>query len=381
MTLALSVGAAEFVPGKYWGGLPEQEESDYIWYLKDILYQLSINPGSFQDNMNSLTEILTGSIREDWQLDEVADIIFEQSTMEPNFTYTGARVIAHLQRMMPIPPGRKPIRMLINHRAKDVVVRRKEMAVDAAQQKRLHGVTMFMAELFMNMEIIGSDGTLQKIKVYRVALQELFQSLTDYPSAANLKCLGNIFKLAGKTIEDYDRGVSNTASSELINKIFNDGRNYIVNGQVDRYLREQWLQLIEFRATDWGRRPAKGQSSRLMYEQPGPAGAGAVNGAAGDVFTNMPVFYNAKGTVISAQEAGFKDEDFKDEEFNAEDYNYDDDDTDPNNLNFDPGLNVYGWQPEIVDGAEPTPDMEDAYEQFLRETGQDDPSGLSWGVE
>ena len=27
------------------------------------------------------------------------------------------------------------------------------MALDPAQQKRLHGVTMFMAELFMNMEV------------------------------------------------------------------------------------------------------------------------------------------------------------------------------------------------------------------------------------
>ena len=38
-------------------------------------------------------------------------------------------------------------------RAKDVVIKREEMAKDPALQKRLHGVTMFMAELFMNMEV------------------------------------------------------------------------------------------------------------------------------------------------------------------------------------------------------------------------------------
>ena len=49
-----------------------------MFELKDILYQLSINPGLFQECMNSLTDILSVAIREDWQLDEVADVIFEQ---------------------------------------------------------------------------------------------------------------------------------------------------------------------------------------------------------------------------------------------------------------------------------------------------------------
>lgn len=381
--MTLSATAVEFTPGKYWSGLPVQEEkeSDYMFELKDILYQLSINPGLFQECMNSLTDILSVAIREDWQLDEVADVIFEQSTMEPNFTYTGARMVDHLFRNLPNPPGRRHMRTLINQRAKKVVVRRKEMALDPAQQKRLHGVTMFMAELFMNMEIVGGDGTVQKIKVYRAALQELFESLTDNPSEANLKCLGNIFKLAGKTIEDYDREMSNSASSELINKIFNDGRNYIVSGQVDRSVRDQWLRLIEFRASDWGRRQVKDKGHRPQYEEPGPAGAAgaaAMNGAAGgDVFTNIPTFYSAKGTVISAEEAGFNAE-----LFNPEDYSYEDE-TDPNNLNFDPAYDQYGWQPELGSGPESgvTQDMADAYESFLRETGQEDQSGQTWAYE
>nr|XP_054764510.1 polyadenylate-binding protein-interacting protein 1-like [Lytechinus pictus] len=370
--MTLSATALEFVPGRYWNGLQNEPEYDYIVELNDILYQLSINPGLFQECMNSLTDILSVSIREDWQLSEVADVIFEQSIMEPNFTYTGARMIDHLFKTLPVQPGGRNIRTLINERAKEIVVRKEEMALDPAQHKRLHGVTMFMAELFMNMEIIGGDGTIHKVKVYRVALQELFQSLTDHPSEANLKCLCNIFKLAGKTIEDYDREMSNSQSSELINKIFNDGRNYIVNGEVDRSIREQWLRLIEFRASDWGRRSINGQRSK--YEE--PIGAVAMNGAAGgDVFTNIPTFYSSKGTVISAEEAGFNAE-----LFNPEDYSYEEE-TDPNNLNFDPALDHYGWQPELGDGSGVTSDMADAYEAFLRETGQEDQSGLTWGLE
>ncbi|XP_072172943.1 polyadenylate-binding protein-interacting protein 1-like [Diadema setosum] len=379
--MALSAGAVEFVPGKYWNGIQQVEEADHIKDLKEILYRLSISPGAFDECMRSLNEILSAAIREDWQLDEVADIIFEQSVLEPNFTYTGARVIDYLQNWMPIPPGRKSIRTLINQRAKEVVVKREEMAEDPHQQKRLHGVTMFMAELFMNMEIIGNDGiTRHKIKVYRVALQELFESLTKYSSPANLKCLGNIFKLAGKTIEDYDREINNTESSELINRIFNDGRDYIVHAKVDRSVREQWLQLIEFRASDWGRTCRKGQRSDDIS---GADGAMARNGASGDAFESIPVFYGPDGTIITAKEAGYSVDLYPADDYHGrDDYDLHDPNFDaPLNPTFDPAYETQGWQPDFGDETDLNLEEAAAYEQFLLESGLEDDTGLAWGLD
>ena len=37
---------------------------------------------------------------------------------------------------------------------------------------------------------------------------------------------------------------------------------------------------------------------------------------------------------------------FNEELFNADEYSYEDD-SDPNNLNFDPALDLYGWQPDV----------------------------------
>ncbi|XP_022101773.1 polyadenylate-binding protein-interacting protein 1-like [Acanthaster planci] len=325
-------GPAEFVPGKPWPGVngapapqPQQwsngseqppyfnssTEPDFVTMVKDVLFSLSVSPGLFEDYMKSMVEHLNAAVRSNKDLGLIADIIFEQSVLEPNFRYTGARACDYLISHLELPPAITKFRSHINQRVKEAVESREAMARDPNKLTRLHGATMFLAELFLISEVhVPEAKGPQRIDVYRVALSELMDTLLNSASDENLKCLGLLLKLSGKEIEDYDREQNNKTSSEQLSKIFLKARQYVTNQAVDKNVRELWLQLIELRAKRWGQ--GSGASYSGSTTAPPPAGSSGYMSGGGDtapaMFSNQPVFYDSQGKVISAAEAGFGDE-------------------------------------------------------------------------
>ncbi|XP_038048331.1 polyadenylate-binding protein-interacting protein 1-like [Patiria miniata] len=404
-------GPAEFVPGMPWPGasaapVPQQQqwsngneqspyvnsnwEPDYVIMVKDILFSLSISPGSFEDHMRSLVENLNATIRTDKDLGTIADIIFEQAVLEPNFRYTGARACDYLTSHLVLPPNVSKFRKHINQRVKDAVESREVMAKDPNKMERLHGATMFLAELFLTSQVQVGNGP-QRIKIYRTALNELMDTLVNNASSGNLKCLSLLLKLSGKEIEDYDREQNDGKASDQLNQIFLKARKHVTNEAIDKNVREVWLQLIELRAKRWGQGDAASYSGGAAAPPPASSGDGFMS-ASGDapMFSSQPVFYNSKGQVISAAEAGFGDEyegDFENyaDYQNYEEYSSADPYTDYTSSSADPyaeyDLDPSHYQqdaaaePDYADGFdELDAEIQAAFSDFLIETGQGDHS-------
>ncbi|XP_033636979.1 polyadenylate-binding protein-interacting protein 1-like [Asterias rubens] len=391
-----SAGPAEFVPGKPWAGgdglnsgQPQQwsngeeqyqaqyanrsQEPQSIQLVRDVLGSLNSNPGMFEDLMHSLVARLNSTIVSDDELSAIASIIFEQSVSEPNFRYTGARACDYLTVHLKLPPPIKTFRVHINQRVKDPVERREQMAKDPRQMGRLHGATMFLAELFLNTEVEG-----KRIAIYRTALTELMDTLVKNASDENLKCLGQLLKLSGKEIEDYDNAQNQSTVSKTLNEIFNEARRQTTRDTMDKGIRVLWLQLFELRGAKWGQAEVKYNSSS---GPPGVAGGNVCMAAGGDAppstaeFTNEPVFYNNQGQVITAAEAGFGDE------LDAEYDNYtcyDESAVDPY---ADYDLDPSHYQPDANEGLDYADDLDEldaeiqaAFSDFLIESGQGAPS-------
>ncbi|KAI2537391.1 PAIP1 isoform 6 [Pan troglodytes] len=128
----LSVNAPEFYPSGYSSSYTESYEDgceDYPTlseYVQDFLNHLTEQPGSFETEIEQFAETLNGCVTTDDALQELVELIYQQATSIPNFSYMGARLCNYLSHHLTISPQSGNFRQLLLQRSREQMDRLQE---------------------------------------------------------------------------------------------------------------------------------------------------------------------------------------------------------------------------------------------------------------
>ncbi|XP_048875581.1 polyadenylate-binding protein-interacting protein 1 isoform X2 [Brienomyrus brachyistius] len=287
----LSAEAKEFYPLSYTlVQEPGQEDDSGSYYsgewlaelVQEFVGQLEASPGTFDLDMENFTATLNECITTEETLQELATSI-------PNFAYTGARLCNYLSHHLAISPSSGNFRQLLLKRCHTEYKARDEaMKGNEEVQKAFHSYVLFLGELYLNLEIRGSQ---KRAMVLLPALKDLVHTLLNNPVDGNLVCIVKLLKLTGSVLEDDWKENGETTMDDLITKI----RSIQLDVSCSRDVKEMLLSLLELRSSNWGR----------VYS--GSAVVEATPDNDPNYFMNEPTFYTADGTPFTAADPEYSE--------------------------------------------------------------------------
>ncbi|XP_053152383.1 polyadenylate-binding protein-interacting protein 1 isoform X2 [Hemicordylus capensis] len=352
----LSVNAPEFYPSGYTPNLTESALEDgcdgyptLTEYVQDFLNHLAEQPACFETEIAHFSETLNGCVTTDEALQELVKLIYQQATSVPNFSYMGARLCNYLSHHLTITPQSGNFRQLLLRRCRTEFENREEAAKgDDAARKRFHAFVLFLAELYLNLEIKGTKGQVTRAEILQTGLHELLNTLFANPLDSNLICAVKLLKLTGSVLEDAWKEKGKTYMDDIIQNI----ENVVLDASCSRDVKQMLLKLVELRSSNWGR-----VHITSTYREATPENDP-------NYFMNEPTFYTSEGVPFTAADPDYQEKYqellerqdlFQDHEENgtdlsgAEDPYLDDDDDDD-------------------DDDEMDPEIEEAYEKFCLES-------------
>ncbi|XP_048788277.1 polyadenylate-binding protein-interacting protein 1 [Lagopus muta] len=351
----LSVKAPEFYPSGYnpnfnqnladssfedgYGGYLTLAE-----YVQGFLNHLTEQPGCFETEIEQFAETLNGWVVTDEALQELVDLIYQQATSVPNFSYMGARLCNYLSHCLTISPQSGNFRQLLLKRCRAEFENRDEAAKgDEATQKQFHAFVLFLGELYLNLEIKGTKGQVTRAEILQEGLRELLNALFSNPVDSNLICAVKLLKLTGSVLEDAWKEKGKDDMTEVIQRI----ENVVLDANCSRDVKHMLLKLVELRSSNWGR--VLGTSSHTEATPENDP----------NYFMNEPTFYTSDGIPFTAADPDYQEE--YQELLEREDWfpDYEENGTDlsgAGDLYFD----------DIDD--EMDPEIEEAYEKFCLES-------------
>ncbi|NXK49882.1 PAIP1 protein, partial [Chauna torquata] len=162
-------------------------------YVQDFLNHLTEQPGCFETEIEQFAETLNGWVTTDEALQELVELIYQQATSVPNFSYMGARLCNYLSHHLTISPQSGNFRQLLLQRSFE---NRDEAAKgDEATRKQFHAFVLFLAELYLNLEIKGTKGQVTRAEILQEGLRELLNALFSNPVDNNLICAVKLLKV------------------------------------------------------------------------------------------------------------------------------------------------------------------------------------------
>ncbi|XP_053552458.1 polyadenylate-binding protein-interacting protein 1 [Bombina bombina] len=201
---SLSVDAAEFYPPGYVidhnnvdqnGDYPGVPQESFAEFVQQFLNYLTEQPGSFEVEIYNFLEVLNNSVTTDC-LQELVELVYQQSTSVPNFSYTGARICNFLSINLHINSQNGNFRQILLQRCHTEYEKRDQGAKgDQATRKRFHAFVLFLGELYLKLEVKGSNGQLTKAEVLQSGLRELLSALFSNPVDDNLICAVKLLKV------------------------------------------------------------------------------------------------------------------------------------------------------------------------------------------
>lgn len=348
MSSKLSANAPEFVPSGFFcyeESIPDDEEESYSEHseptladmVTDFLCHLSSSPGSFESDVEHLTHLLNAYVNTEELLQELVELIYSQSTEIPNFSYMGARLCNYLSHHLIINPTKGNFRQLLLKRCQTEYEQRdKAVRGDSDTQKRFHSYVLFLAELYLHLEVKGAKGALNRAQILLGALKDLMISLLSHPVDANLICAVKLLKLTGSVLDDEWTSTRQRHMEEIIQRI----ETVLLDAKCSRDVRQMLLKLVELRSSDWGRvKGATAASSATPYNDP-------------NYFMNEPIFYTEDGIPFTAADPDFAE---KYQEIMDKQNYFHDVDGENGNEGFD-------FEDEM------DPDIEEAFENFCLES-------------
>ncbi|KAK9975277.1 hypothetical protein ABG768_023330 [Culter alburnus] len=341
----LSAAAPEFVPGCYASFqddvyLDESEgyyaEASLADLVQDFVSHLNSSPGSFESEIEYITDTLNSWVNTEEILKELVELIYVQSTSIPNFAYTGARLCNHLSHHIRLAPSTGNFRQLLLQRCqKEFEQREQAVRGDPETQKKFHSYVLFLGELYLNLEVKSGKGTPGRANVLLGALKELLNTLFSHPDDPNLMCAVKLLKLSGSILDDTWKEKGQSDMDEIIKKI----EDILLDAKCGRDVRQMLLKLVELRSSNWGRvHTAAVSSDATPYNDP-------------NYFMNEPTFYTADGTPFTAADPEYSDK--YQEILDREDY-------------FPDAYEENGNESDDED--EMDPEIEEAFERFCMES-------------
>ncbi|KAG7489501.1 polyadenylate-binding protein-interacting 1 [Solea senegalensis] len=345
----LSATAPEFVPS----GFNTYEDpavcDDSEGYYSDInladmvtdfLGHLSSSPGSFESDIEYMTSMLNSFVTTEEMLQNLVELIYQQSTAIPNFSYTGARLCNYLSKHLIVSPSSGNFRQLLLKRCRTEYEQR-DVAVsgDADTQKKFHSYVLFLGELYLHLEVKSVKGPPNRAEVLLNALKDLMYSLFSKPVDSNLICAVKLLKLTGSVLDDTWKERGQPHMDDLMQRI----KTVVLDATCSRDVRQMLLKLVELRSSDWGRvRAAPLASNATPDNDP-------------NYFMNEPTFYTEDGTPFTAADPEYAEK--YQEILDRQDYFHD----------FD-GENGNDRDDSYDDEDEMEPEMEEAFESFCLES-------------
>ncbi|XP_075397120.1 polyadenylate-binding protein-interacting protein 1 isoform X2 [Tenrec ecaudatus] len=252
----LSVNAPEFYPSSYSSNYTESYEDgceDYPTlseYVQDFLNHLTEQPGCFETEIEQFAETLNGWVTTDDTLQDLVELIYQQATSIPNFSYMGARLCNYLSHHLTINPQSGNFRQLLLQRCRtEYEVKDQAAKGDEATRKRFHAFVLFLGELYLNLEIKGTNGQVTRADILQIGLRELLNALFSKPVDDNLICAVKLLKLTGSVLEDAWKEKGKTDMEEIIQRI----ENVVLDANCSRDVKQMLLKLVELRSSNWGR--------------------------------------------------------------------------------------------------------------------------------
>ncbi|XP_031300572.1 polyadenylate-binding protein-interacting protein 1 isoform X3 [Camelus dromedarius] len=345
----LSVNAPEFYPSSYSNYTESYEDGceDYPTlseYVQDFLNHLTEQPGSFETEIEQFAETLNGWVTTDDALQELVELIYQQATSIPNFSYMGARLCNYLSHHLTISPQSGNFRQLLLQRCRtEYEVKDQAAKGDEVTRKRFHAFVLFLGELYLNLEIKGTNGQVTRADILQVGLRELLNALFCNPMDDNLICAVKLLKLTGSVLEDAWKEKGKTDMEEIIQRI----ENVVLDANCSRDVKQMLLKLVELRSSNWGR-----VHVTSTYREATPENDP-------NYFMNEPTFYTSDGVPFTAADPDYQEK--YQELLEREDFfpDYEENGTDLSGAG-DPYLD------DIDD--EMDPEIEEAYEKFCLES-------------
>ncbi|NXG03826.1 PAIP1 protein, partial [Sakesphorus luctuosus] len=355
VTSKLSVKAPEFYPSGYnqnfHQNFPDSSLEDrydgYLTlaeYVQDFLNHLTEQPGCFETEIEQFAEALNGCVTTDEALQELVELIYQQATSVPNFSYMGARLCNYLSHHLTISPQSGNFRQLLLQRCRTEYENRDEATKgNETTKKQFHSFVLFLAELYLNLEIKGTRGQVTRAEILQEGLRELLNALFSNPVDSNLICAVKLLKLTGSVLEDAWKDKGKNDMEEVIQRI----ENVVLDANCSRDVKHMLLKLVELRSSNWGRVHGTTPHTEATPENDP------------NYFMNEPTFYTSDGVPFTAADPDYQEK--YQELLEREDLfpYYDENGADlsgPGDLYFD----------EIDD--EMDPEIEEAYEKFCLES-------------
>ncbi|XP_034956586.2 polyadenylate-binding protein-interacting protein 1 [Zootoca vivipara] len=349
----LSVNAPEFYPSGYTPDLTESSLEDgcdgfptLTEYVQDFLNHLAEQPACFETERAHFSETVNACVTTDEALQELVELIYQQATSVPNFSYMGARLCNYLSHNLTINPQSGNFRQLLLHRCRKEYENRDEAAKgDEAARKRFHAFVLFLAELYLNLEVKGTKGQLTRADILQTGLYELLNTLFSNPVDNNLTCAVKLLKLTGSVLEDAWKEKGKTYMNEMIQKI----ENVVLDANCSRDVKHMLLKLVELRSSNWGR-----VQITSTYREATPENDP-------NYFMNEPTFYTSEGVPFTAADPDYQEK--YQELLDRQDlfHEYEENGTDLSGAG-DPYFD------DDDDDDEMDPEIEEAYEKFCLES-------------
>ncbi|XP_031820630.1 polyadenylate-binding protein-interacting protein 1 isoform X3 [Sarcophilus harrisii] len=295
----LSVNAPEFYPSGYTSNFTDSSYEDgcdgyptLTEYVQEFLNHLTEQPGSFETEIDQFAETLKGWVTTDDALLDLVELIYQQATTVPHFSYMGARLCNYLSHHLTISPQSGNFRQLLLKRCRTEYENKDQAAKgDEATRKRFHSFVLFLGELYLNLEIKGTKGQVTRADILQVGLRELLNALFSNPVDNNLICAVKLLKLTGSVLEDAWKEKGKTDMDEVIQRI----ENVVLDANCSRDVKQMLLKLVELRSSNWGRVHATS-----TYREATPENDP-------NYFMNEPTFYTSDGIPFTAADPDYQE--------------------------------------------------------------------------
>uniref|UniRef100_A0A8C5TES8 MIF4G domain-containing protein n=1 Tax=Malurus cyaneus samueli TaxID=2593467 RepID=A0A8C5TES8_9PASS len=261
VTSKLSVKAPEFYPSGYNQNFTDSSFEDgydgYLTlaeYVQDFLNHLAEQPGCFETEIEQFAETVNGWVTADETLQELVELVYQQVACN-----LGIRLYDFCFNVF---------RCQTEYENRDEAAKGDETA-----QKQFHAFVLFLAELYLNLEIKGTKGQVTRAEILQEGLWELLNVLFSNPVDNNLMCAVKLLKLTGSVLEDAWKEKGKNDMEEMIQRI----ENVVLDAK-----------LMELRSSNWGR----------VHEISPRKKATPENGP--NYFMNEPTFYTSDGVPFTA---------------------------------------------------------------------------------
>ncbi|XP_076651795.1 polyadenylate-binding protein-interacting protein 1 [Halictus rubicundus] len=269
------------------------EQDNYLYYtlasmkdrLMSVIHSLILNPGRFTSVVPSLINDISHYLKSPGDFQEIMKLIIQQSINEGNFRYSGARLCASLDAAI-TPTQQTLFRETLYTLCKAETESNSSAWKDKDdhtedEQKKCHGLILFLAELVFQMEHTTAFGLGD-------LLIQLIVNILKKPAPNSVMNICQALKLAGHTLEKGKGG-----SRKEIENMMRVLTELVTTGRVDTHVGRMVNSVRQLRSGNWGHSPTVDstvENSETTEANKSP---------------DEPVFYGPDGKVLTPEENKF----------------------------------------------------------------------------